>query len=170
MCIRDRIVLFKPASKKFRKLRCDIYYNQTPAGWELDQPFGEEAHFDNRGNQANRRTYTGYLYDGGIREALKATSYEKWTRAFEQMAACLLYTSCPSVNESLDADASSTSALAFELFSISSGEALLAVEVSSDTSVFVSSVDSVSAAGLFALSLIHIYFTVPLLIAIPPKK
>lgn len=82
-----RIVLFKPASKKFRKLRCDIYYNQTPAGWELDQPFGEEAHFDNRGNQANRRTYTGYLYDGGIREALKATSYEKWTQAFEQMEA-----------------------------------------------------------------------------------
>ncbi len=82
-----RIVLFKPASKKFRKLRCDIYYNQTPADWELHQLFRKEAHFDNRGNQANRRTYAGYLYDGGIWEALKGTSYEKWTRVFEQMAA-----------------------------------------------------------------------------------
>ena len=82
-----RIVLFKPASKKFRRLRCDIYYNQIDAGWELDQPFGREGCFDNRGNQANRRSYAGYLYDGGIREALKATRYESWTRVFEQMAA-----------------------------------------------------------------------------------
>ena len=74
-------------NKKFRKLRCDIYYNQTPADWELHQLFRKEAHFDNRGNQANRRTYAGYLYDGGIWEALKGTSYEKWTRVFEQMAA-----------------------------------------------------------------------------------
>ena len=82
-----RIVLFKLVSKKFRKLRCDIYYNQINAGWELEQPYGEGTNFDNRGNPANRRIYSGYLYDGGIRDALKATSYEKWTQAFEQMAA-----------------------------------------------------------------------------------
>ena len=82
-----RILLFKPASKKFRKLRCDIYYNQIDAGWELDQPSGREGHFDNSGNQANRRSYAGYLYDGGIREALKATHYESWIRVFEQMSA-----------------------------------------------------------------------------------
>ena len=83
-----RILLFKPKSKKYKKHRCDLYYNQ----WTRNQSWGPamlggREDFDNRGNAANRRIKAGYLYDGGIREALEGTAYEPWARLFIQMAA-----------------------------------------------------------------------------------
>lgn len=82
-----RITLFKPKSRRYEKLRCDIYYSQTDRSWDFACPHYVEGNFDNRGNSMNRSTSAGYLYDGGIREALKDTSYKQWTRVFEQMAA-----------------------------------------------------------------------------------
>lgn len=82
-----RITLFKPKCRRYEKLRCDIYYSQTDRSWDFENPHYTEGNFDNRGNSMNRSTSAGYLYDGGIREALKNTSYEQWTRVFEQMAA-----------------------------------------------------------------------------------
>lgn len=83
-----RILLYKPASRKYRKWDCDIYYNQytRDMSWGTVKNPGKE-YFDNRGNSSNRRTYHAYLYDGGIQEALKDTAYEGWTRIFKQMAA-----------------------------------------------------------------------------------
>lgn len=82
-----RITLFRPKCSRYEKLRCDIYYSQTDRSWDFENPHYTEGNFDNRGNSMNRSTSAGYLYDGGIREALKNTSYEQWTRVFEQMAA-----------------------------------------------------------------------------------
>ena len=82
-----RITLFRPKCRRYEKLRCDIYYSQTDRSWDFENPHYTEGNFDNRGNSMNRSTSAGYLYDGGIREALKNTSYEQWTRVFEQMAA-----------------------------------------------------------------------------------
>lgn len=81
-----RITLFKPKCRRYEKLRCDIYYSQTDRSWDFENPHYTEGNFDNRGNSMNRSTSAGYMYDGGIREALKGTSYEQWTRIFEQMA------------------------------------------------------------------------------------
>ncbi len=88
-CISEavRILLFKPKSRKYKKYRCDLYYNQ----WPRDQSWGSamlggREDFDNRGNSANRRIKAGYLYDGGIQEALTGTAYEPWARLFAQMA------------------------------------------------------------------------------------
>lgn len=83
-----RVILFKPGSKKYKKYRCDLYYNQWTRDWSWSQAIiGEQGHFDNCGNAANRRISAGYLYDGGIAEALEGTEYEPWTRLFVQMAA-----------------------------------------------------------------------------------
>ena len=57
-----------------KKAECDIYYKQ----W---------SYFDNKGNPPNKREYVGALYDAGIMEAFKDTSYESWSRLFTQMAA-----------------------------------------------------------------------------------
>ena len=61
---------------------CEIYYSQSMR----NSICGKYANFD-KGNWANRRISSGYLYPGGIKEALKDTAYEGWTRIFEQMAA-----------------------------------------------------------------------------------
>lgn len=62
------------------KIACELYYNQ---GRKEDG----YAYFDNKGNPSQRKTYTGYLYNDGIEEALKSTAYEPWTRLFSQLAA-----------------------------------------------------------------------------------
>lgn len=54
---------------------CDIYYKQ----------YG--GYFDNKGNPLNKKEYVGYLYDGGVEEALKGTIYNAWGSLFAQMAA-----------------------------------------------------------------------------------
>jgi hypothetical protein len=71
---------------------CDIYYNQYNAGYA--ERYGLGGIFDNKHNPANRREYEGYLFDGGIGEALKRTSYEICSRLFAQLSAsgaCLNY-------------------------------------------------------------------------------
>lgn len=82
-----RFLLFKLSEKP--QNACNIYYNQYSTGgvycagrWNR-----EYSHFDNKSNPANRKTFTGYLYDGGIEEALQDTAYETWTRIFCQLAA-----------------------------------------------------------------------------------
>lgn len=78
-----RIILFKHPRKK----RCDLYYEQySNSEWVSEGDIGTGI-FDNKSNRANKREYPGYLYDGGIAEALKDTAYEQWSRLFEQMAA-----------------------------------------------------------------------------------
>ena len=72
-CEEDiRIILFKLAGNP--KLACDIYYDQYGG-------------FDNRGNPWNRSTFTGFLFEDGIEEALEDTNYSAWSRLFGQMAA-----------------------------------------------------------------------------------
>ena len=66
-----RIVLWK---KPRLSPPCDIYYQQY-------------GYFDNKSNPANRREYSGYLYDDGIEEAFRDTAYEGWGRLFIQMSA-----------------------------------------------------------------------------------
>lgn len=68
-----RIMICK--KELLRNAYCDIYYNQ-----------GYNNRFD-RHNPANKRTGTGYLYDGGIEEAFAGTRYESMTRLFVQLAA-----------------------------------------------------------------------------------
>lgn len=78
-----RIILFKHPQKK----KCDLYYEQwTNSEWVSEGDVGT-GDFDNKSNHANKREYPGYLYDGGIVEALKDTAYEKWSRLFAQMSA-----------------------------------------------------------------------------------
>lgn len=62
-----------------QKYTCSIWYNQYTRGdnWES----WEEK------NPANRKTGEEYLYPENIRESLKNTYYEDWTRPFEAMAA-----------------------------------------------------------------------------------
>lgn len=78
-----RIILFKHPKKK----RCDIYYEQNTDSEWVSEGDTETGDFDNKSNRANKREYTGYLYDGGIEDALKDTAYEKWGRLFAQMSA-----------------------------------------------------------------------------------
>ena len=63
-------------------------YNQYGRGHN-SAPEGDFNHgyFDNKSNHYNRSEYAGYLYDDGIEEAFKGTSYEAWTRLFCQMSA-----------------------------------------------------------------------------------
>lgn len=82
-----RILLFKPKSKKYKKYRCDLYYNQYPRDQSWGPVVSRREYFDNSGNAANRRISAEYLYDGGIKEALEGTTYEPWARLFAQMAA-----------------------------------------------------------------------------------
>lgn len=82
-----RFTLFKLANEPDKT--CDIYYNQ----YSSSGAFGEGkwdsgyAAFDNKGNPANRRTFSCYLYPEGIRQALQDTVYESWAALFGQMAA-----------------------------------------------------------------------------------
>lgn len=68
-----RILIYK--KQLLLKAYCDIYYNQ-----------GYNNRFD-RHNPVNKRTGTGYLYDGGIEEAFAGTHYEPMQRLFIQLAA-----------------------------------------------------------------------------------
>ena len=81
-----RILLFKPKSKKYKKHRCDLYYNQYPRDQSWGPVVSRREYFDNSGNTANRRISAEYLYDGGIKEALEGTAYGPWARLFTQMA------------------------------------------------------------------------------------
>ncbi len=67
-----RIILFKMAGNP--KLACDIYYDQYDG-------------FDNKSNPWSRRTFTGFLFEDGIEEALEDTWFSAWSRLFVQMAA-----------------------------------------------------------------------------------
>ncbi|MCI7129616.1 MAG: PcfJ domain-containing protein [Lachnospiraceae bacterium] len=78
-----RIILFKHPQKKKK----GIYYEQyTDSEWVSEGSTGT-GDFDNKSNRANKREHTGYLYDGGIVEALRDTAYENWGRLFVQMSA-----------------------------------------------------------------------------------
>lgn len=68
-----RILIYK--GKPLLRAYCDIFYHQ-----------GYQNRFD-RHNPANKRTGTGYLYDGGIEEAFAGTHYEPMARLFVQLAA-----------------------------------------------------------------------------------
>lgn len=84
-----RIVMMKKGldGQFFKRKYCDIYYNQWPRGafWAS---YGQSNNtdFDNKSNPANRREYAGYLYDDGIEEAFKGTTYEYMTKTFILMA------------------------------------------------------------------------------------
>lgn len=87
-----RLTLFKPASKQYAKRKLDIYYNQFSKKEELAQVKPDlNPYFDNKSNLANRRFHAGYLYDGGIQEALDGTDYARWIRVFTQMASARIY-------------------------------------------------------------------------------
>ena len=62
-----------------QKYTCGIWYNQYTKG--DDREYWEEK------NPANRKTGEAFLYPENIRESLKDTYYEDWTRPFEAMAA-----------------------------------------------------------------------------------
>ena len=68
-----RIMIYK--KQLLLKAYCGIYYHQ-----------GYNNRFDCH-NPANKRTGTGYLYDGGIEEAFAGTHYEPMARLFIQLAA-----------------------------------------------------------------------------------
>lgn len=83
-----RIVLYHTST--LPKYCAEIFYNQYGTGGVYGGPHGwdyEYAYFDNTGNPAQRREYTGYLYPEGIEEALEDTAYVAWGRLFAQMAA-----------------------------------------------------------------------------------
>ena len=86
-----RIILFKRLSRMYFK-KIDIYYNQNPKTWEMERAWrGECGAFDNRGNISNRRFNPGYLYRGGIEQALEGTAFQRWIRVFAQMAEAGIY-------------------------------------------------------------------------------
>lgn len=86
-----RIILFKSLSKRYFE-KTDIYYNQNPKTWEMENAWrGECGAFDNRGNISNRRFNPGYLYRGGIEQALEGTALQRWIRVFAQMAEAGIY-------------------------------------------------------------------------------
>jgi hypothetical protein len=71
--IEERVRLTLPKHPKGKE--CVIYYRN------------HYMEFDNKSNPQNERIYDGYLYDGGIEEALRGTAYEPWSRLFAQLAA-----------------------------------------------------------------------------------
>lgn len=75
-----RTILYKLSQNP--KDACHIYYNQYTL-----QEWSTHSWFDDNSNRANRRTFSGYLYEEGIEDALKGTAYEAWTVLFRQMAA-----------------------------------------------------------------------------------
>lgn len=72
------------------KYCAEIFYNQYSIrgayggqdGWDP-----EYAYFDNKSNPEHRKAFSGFLYPGGIEEALHDTAYTAWGRVFAQMAA-----------------------------------------------------------------------------------
>lgn len=73
-----RTVINRPSARK-EGLPFTLFYNQDARIWQTDG----SGTFRSK-NPANHRTAIGYLYDGGIEEALKGTAYEPWTRFLEQ--------------------------------------------------------------------------------------
>lgn len=92
-----RIILYKNKPMAENKKTCTIYYEQYNRPYVVvddNLPIRNKGNFDNKSNPANKREYMGYLYDGGIEEALKRTVYEPWTKLFREMSTaglCLNY-------------------------------------------------------------------------------
>ena len=80
-------VMIKKEDSENRSMH--YYYNQDVRGavWIEEGAENDRTYFDDKTNRSNREIKSGYLYDGGIEEALKGTEYETWTRVFEMMAA-----------------------------------------------------------------------------------
>ena len=83
-----RFILDKKWTPIKGKAPCDIYYEQyRRSNWVPDGGIFMNGSFDNKHNPSNKREYSGYLYDGGIEEALAGTAYHKMARLFTQMSA-----------------------------------------------------------------------------------
>lgn len=78
-----RIIMYSLAIQP--KYVGDIFYNCYSSDGTYRNP--EDAYFDNKNNQANRRMKSGYLYPEGIEDALKGTAYQGWGYLMRQFAA-----------------------------------------------------------------------------------
>lgn len=76
-----RLMMYKKTGKIM------FYYEQYNDPGKCIEGAHNFGDFDNKSNIANKRMGTGYLFDGGIEEALKNTPYERWSRLFVQMSA-----------------------------------------------------------------------------------
>lgn len=74
-----RQVFFKSSSSKYTY---KYYYAQN----QKCSAFSERKRFDDKGNWCMRKTGRSFLYDGGIREALKGTVCEKWAGVLSVLA------------------------------------------------------------------------------------
>ncbi len=78
-----RQILFKDRSHKYA---FDYYFAQESKYPYPSAVRKEVKNFDNKSNWFGRKTGKSYLYDGGIREALKDTVCERWTGVFSMLA------------------------------------------------------------------------------------
>ncbi|MCM1326940.1 MAG: PcfJ domain-containing protein [Bacteroidales bacterium] len=72
------------------------YYEQMTRPSPVPDGGETSGYFDNMHNPANKKSYPGYLYDGGIEEALTGTEYGHIGKLFSQLAAAgikMCYTS-----------------------------------------------------------------------------
>lgn len=78
-----RQILFKDRSHKYA---FDYYFAQESKYPSPSAVRKEVKSFDNKSNWLGRKTGKSYLYDGGIREALKDTVCERWAGVFSMLA------------------------------------------------------------------------------------
>lgn len=78
-----RIIIYSLAIQP--KYIGEIFYNCYSSEGTYRNP--EDAYFDNKNNQANRRMRSGYLYPEGIEDALEGTAYQGWGHLMVQLAA-----------------------------------------------------------------------------------
>lgn len=71
----ERLILYRNDPKFYSK----VFYAQQPRG-------AKRPDFDDRRNHYNRQVFNGYLYPGGIKEALAGTIYEPGIRTMEVLA------------------------------------------------------------------------------------
>lgn len=78
-----RQIFFKNDSYKYA---FDYYFAQEQRYPSQSAVRKNVKRFDNKSNWFERKTGKSYLYDGGIREALKDTVCERWTEVFSMLA------------------------------------------------------------------------------------
>lgn len=78
-----RLVMFRDVLGK--RGAFEIYYNQIPA-YEYGHFYTGDTNWDTKKSFGSRYMDTGYIYPGGISEALAGTDYESWTRTFTAAA------------------------------------------------------------------------------------
>lgn len=71
----ERLIIYRNDPKFYSR----IFYAQQPRG-------ALRPDFDEKNNKYNRRVFNGYLYPGGIKEALTGTLYEPGIRTMEVLA------------------------------------------------------------------------------------